>query len=123
MYFGRGLHDPASSAEAQGRLKDFAGATAISSNAYFGRPEDDDDESGPNGYGGGGGGGGGGSGGAGASYLGELGENETIQGLERGVRDMAGRVMANPDVQAVGEQLRMGVLKVSQATGCQTVSA
>lgn len=107
MYFGRGAHDPSGSAEAQQRLQNFAGATAISSNAYFGRPEDDEDEHGEGGghaYGGGGGGGGGGD-----SLL----DNETIAGLERGVRDMAGRVMANPEVQAVGEQLRAGVLRVS----------
>lgn len=106
MYFGRGLHDPNSSAEAQGRLKDFAGATAISSNAYFGREEEDEDQADYLG---------GGAGGGQGNLLGELGENETIQGIERGVRDMAGRVMANPDVQAVGEQLRAGVLKVSSA--------
>lgn len=100
------MHDPVSSSEAQGRLKNFAGATAISSNAYFGREDEDDEE-------GGNGGGGGGGGNQSQNYLGELGENETIQGLERGVRDVAGRILANPDVQAAGEQLRAGVLKVS----------
>lgn len=96
------MHDPVSSSEAQGRLKNFAGATAISSNAYFGREEEDDEE-----------GGGNGGGNQSQNYLGELGENETIQGLERGVRDIAGRVLANPEVQAAGEQIRAGVLKVS----------
>ena len=111
MYFGRGAHDPSGSAEAQNRLQSFAGATAISSNAYFGR-EDEDDEGGSGGHGRDGGSGahayGAGGGGGGDSLL----DNETIAGLERGVRDMAGRVMANPEVQAVGEQLRQGVLKV-----------
>ncbi|OCF43070.1 ADP-ribosylation factor GTPase-activating protein 2/3 [Kwoniella heveanensis CBS 569] len=101
MYFGRGSYDPNATAEAQTRLRDFQGATAISSNAYFGRPEDEDNDE----YGGGGGAGGDG-------MLG-LGDNETIQGLERGIRDMAGRVMANPDVQNLGDQIRMGALKVS----------
>ncbi|WVQ85109.1 hypothetical protein IAT38_007274 [Cryptococcus sp. DSM 104549] len=98
MYFGRGSYDPTAASEAQTRLRDFQGATAISSNAYFGREEEEDD-----GLGGGGGGGG---------DLG-LGDNETLQGLERGIRDMAGRVMANPDVQQLGDQIRMGALKFS----------
>lgn len=101
MYFGRGAHDASASAENQQRLATFAGATAISSNAYFGRSDEDDEDDRdlyPLDRGDG--------------MMG-LGENETIQGLERGVRDMAGRVMANPEVQAVGEQLRAGVLKVS----------
>ena len=91
MYFGRGTYDPASSSEAQGRLQQFQGATAISSNAYFGRPDEDEEE---------------------PEALGALGDNETIQGLERGIRDMAGRVMANPDVQNLGDQIRQGALKV-----------
>lgn len=102
MYFGRGSYDPQAANEAQSRLRDFQGATAISSNAYFGRPEEDDEDeygnsvhnAGNNGDG--------------------LMDNETIQGLERGLRDMAGRVMANPDVQNLGDQIRMGALKVSE---------
>ncbi|KAF2403369.1 putative GTPase-activating protein [Trichodelitschia bisporula] len=39
-FFGRGNHDPAAGAEAKARLAGFDGATAISSNAYFGHPED-----------------------------------------------------------------------------------
>ncbi|WWC57758.1 uncharacterized protein I303_100293 [Kwoniella dejecticola CBS 10117] len=103
MYFGRGSYDPQAANEAQTRLRDFQGATAISSNAYFGRPEDEEDEQGNGPYGGGGAGGGGDG----------LMDNETIQGLERGIRDMAGRVMANPDVQNLGDQIRMGALKLS----------
>ncbi|KAI9722488.1 MAG: ADP-ribosylation factor GTPase activating protein, ER-Golgi transport [Chrysothrix sp. TS-e1954] len=40
-YFGRNAHDPNAQAEAKSRLQGFEGATSISSNAYFGRPEDD----------------------------------------------------------------------------------
>ena len=97
MYFGRGTYDPAASSEAQSRLQQFSGATAISSNAYFGRPEEDEEENDALG---------------GEGLLG-LGDNETIQGLERGIRDMAGRVLANPDVQNLGDQIRQGALKVS----------
>lgn len=41
-FFGKGSFDPNAQAEAKSRLQNFEGATAISSNAYFGRPEDDD---------------------------------------------------------------------------------
>jgi len=94
MYFGRGTYDPQASSEAQSRLKDFSGATAISSNAYFGRAEEDEEEGGP-------------SGGQGGDDL-----NDTLAGLERGVRDAAGRLMANPDVQNLTDQIRQGALKV-----------
>ncbi|RMZ85516.1 hypothetical protein DV737_g660, partial [Chaetothyriales sp. CBS 132003] len=40
-FFGRNSYDPSSQAEAKQRLQGFEGATSISSNAYFGRPEDD----------------------------------------------------------------------------------
>ncbi len=40
-FFGRNNFDPTAQAEAKGRLQGFEGATSISSNAYFGRPEDD----------------------------------------------------------------------------------
>ncbi|RHZ56204.1 ADP-ribosylation factor GTPase-activating protein [Aspergillus thermomutatus] len=40
-FFGRDRFDPTAQAEAKDRLRQFDGATAISSNAYFGRPEDD----------------------------------------------------------------------------------
>lgn len=108
MYFGRGNYDAQSSTEAKSRLQQFSGATAISSNAYFGRPEEDEEEGeyGARGQGG--------AGGAGDdSVLGQLGENETIQGLERGIRDMAGKVMASPEVQNMADQVRAGALKVS----------
>ncbi|KAJ9136476.1 ADP-ribosylation factor GTPase-activating protein glo3 [Pleurostoma richardsiae] len=41
-FFGKGAFDPNSQAEAKTRLQGFEGATAISSNAYFGRPEEED---------------------------------------------------------------------------------
>lgn len=48
-FFGRNQFDPSQQAEARTRLQGFEGATSISSNTYFGRP----DEEGPNGeYGG-----------------------------------------------------------------------
>ena len=40
-FFGRESYDPAAQQEAKTRLTGFEGATSISSNAYFGRPEDD----------------------------------------------------------------------------------
>ncbi|KIV97107.1 hypothetical protein PV10_00898 [Exophiala mesophila] len=40
-FFGRNAFDPSQQAEAKTRLQGFEGATSISSNAYFGRPEDD----------------------------------------------------------------------------------
>ncbi|KAF2019289.1 ArfGap-domain-containing protein [Aaosphaeria arxii CBS 175.79] len=40
-FFGRNAYDPSATAQAKERLSGFEGATAISSNAYFGRPEDD----------------------------------------------------------------------------------
>lgn len=41
-FFGKGSYDPSAQAEAKTRLQGFEGASAISSNAYFGRPEDED---------------------------------------------------------------------------------
>ncbi len=84
MYFGRGNYDPNAASEAQSRLRDFQGATAISSNAYFGREEEEEEEGmgGSSAYGG--------AGGAnGDSMLGQLGDSEAMQNLERGIRDMA----------------------------------
>ncbi|KAK4544096.1 hypothetical protein LTR36_004594 [Oleoguttula mirabilis] len=40
-FFGRAAFDPNAQAEAKGRLQGFEGAQSISSNAYFGRPEDE----------------------------------------------------------------------------------
>lgn len=97
QYFGRGSFDPQANAEAQNRLQQFSGASAISSNAYFGRPEEEEEQGAFAEEGG---------------LLGELGQNETVIQLERGMRDLAGRVMANPEVQNFGESIRTGALKV-----------
>ncbi|GJC78014.1 ADP-ribosylation factor GTPase-activating protein GLO3 [Colletotrichum liriopes] len=43
-FFGKGSFDPNAQAEAKTRLQGFEGATSISSNAYFGRPEDEPQE-------------------------------------------------------------------------------
>ncbi len=43
-YFGKGAYDANSQSEAKSRLQGFEGATSISSNAYFGRPEDEPEE-------------------------------------------------------------------------------
>ena len=40
-FFGRGQYDSNAQEEAKSRLQGFEGATSISSNAYFGRPEDE----------------------------------------------------------------------------------
>lgn len=40
-FFGKGSFDPTAQAEAKTRLQGFEGASAISSNAYFGRPEEE----------------------------------------------------------------------------------
>ncbi|PQE33211.1 arf gtpase-activating protein [Rutstroemia sp. NJR-2017a WRK4] len=40
-FFGKGQYEPNSQSEAKTRLQGFEGATAISSNAYFGRPEEE----------------------------------------------------------------------------------
>ncbi|QBZ56278.1 hypothetical protein PoMZ_01184, partial [Pyricularia oryzae] len=43
-FFGKGSYDPNAQAEAKTRLQGFEGASAISSNAYFGRPEEEEVE-------------------------------------------------------------------------------
>ncbi len=40
-FFGRGNYDANAQSEAKTRLQGFEGASAISSNAYFGRPEEE----------------------------------------------------------------------------------
>ncbi|KAF5375282.1 hypothetical protein D9758_000498 [Tetrapyrgos nigripes] len=89
MYFGRNAYDPNSLAEAQTRLQSFQGASAISSNQYFGREEEEE-------------------------TLINRTENEGLAGLELAARDAISRVLANPDVQNVGEQIRTGALKFSE---------
>ena len=43
-YFGRGAFDSNAQTEAKNRLQGFEGATSISSNAYFGRPDEEVEE-------------------------------------------------------------------------------
>jgi ADP-ribosylation factor GTPase-activating protein 2/3 len=97
MYFERGGYDPAAAAEAQERLRSFQGATAISSNAYFGREEDEHGEDG-----------GPGGGGGGEGMLGDA----NLENIQASARDAIQRVMANPDVQNAAESIRQGALKV-----------
>lgn len=89
MYFGRNAYDPAAVSEAQTRLQSFQGATSISSNQYFGREEEEDR-------------------GADAGLLGD----GSLSGLETAAKDAISRLMANPDIQNIGENIRSGALKV-----------
>lgn len=97
MYFGRGAHDPQARGEAQQRLQRFSGASAISSNAYFGRPEEDE-------Y---------------ASRANEMEEGllgvESLSDLERTAKDAARRLMNQygiEDFSDLQNGLRQGALKV-----------
>jgi hypothetical protein len=93
MYFERNAYDPSVVSEAQTRLQSFQGATSISSNAYFGRDEEDD------------------LGGERRSNEGLLGDS-SLAGLEVAAKDAISRVMSNPDVQNAAESIRSGALKV-----------
>jgi len=95
MYFGRNDYDPNVVGEAQQRLQSFQGASSISSNQYFGREEEEDEMNGlPRGT------------------DGLLGDG-SFGNLEVAAKDAIARVMANPDVQNVGESIRAGALKFS----------
>lgn len=94
MYFGRGIHDPGRSAEAQARLAQFQGASAISSASYFGR--DEEEEAAARGLG---------------TDGGLLGDG-SLEGVQTAAREALQRVMSNPDVQNGVETLRQGALKV-----------
>ncbi|KAH7885060.1 hypothetical protein F5I97DRAFT_1882172 [Phlebopus sp. FC_14] len=93
MFFGRNDYDPAFLSESRTRLQNFQGATSISSNQYFGREEEDELE-------------------RAGSEGGLLGDG-SLANLEVAARDAISRVMANPDVQNVGESIRTGALKLS----------
>lgn len=82
QYFNRGHYDPDASAEAQRRLQDFRGASGISSSAYFGREEEENE-----------------MGGGAASGDGSLAQ------LEYAAKEAVARVMSNPDVQRAGETM------------------
>ncbi|KAG2124599.1 hypothetical protein DEU56DRAFT_744486 [Suillus clintonianus] len=93
MYFGRKDYDPAFVSESQSRLQNFQGATSISSSQYFGREEEEEFE-------------------RASSDGGMLGDG-SLSNLEVAARDVLSRVMANPDVQNVGESIRTNALKLS----------
>lgn len=92
MFFGRGDYDANQVRESQTRLQTFQGATSISSNQYFGRDEDDalsrEESDG-----------------------GLLGDG-SLAGFESAAKDAISKVLANPDVQNIGESIRAGALKV-----------
>lgn len=92
MFFGRGDYDGDQVREAQTRLQSFQGASSISSNQYFGRDDEDnalrEDVDG-----------------------GLLGDG-SLAGLESAAKDAIAKVLANPDVQNIGESIRAGALKV-----------
>ena len=96
MFFGRGSYDAVQAREAQTRLQTFQGATSISSNQYFGREEEDplsrEDTDG-----------------------GLLGDG-SLAGIETAAKDAIAKVLANPDVQNIGENIRAGALKVTKKT-------
>ncbi|KAF5380737.1 hypothetical protein D9757_007150 [Collybiopsis confluens] len=94
MYFGRNSYDPSTVTEAQTRLQSFQGASAISSSQYFGRDEEEDLAMGRSNS---------------ESLLGD----GSLANLEFAARDAISRVIANPDVQSVGESIRNGALKLS----------
>lgn len=94
MYFERGTYDAAAQSEAQTRLQNFQGATAISSSAYFGR--DEEEELAASGRG---------------NNEGLLGDG-SLAGLETAARDIATKVLSNPDVQNAAESIRTYGLKV-----------
>ncbi|KAF9811801.1 hypothetical protein IEO21_06413 [Rhodonia placenta] len=95
MYFGRNAYDPSALNEAQTRLQTFQGASSISSNQYFGREEEEE------------------LGGLGPGGDGNLLGDGTLSGLEMAAKDAIQKVLANPDVQNVGESIRAGALKLS----------
>ncbi|KAF9235639.1 hypothetical protein BU15DRAFT_51131 [Melanogaster broomeanus] len=93
MYFGRNDYDPAFVAESKQRLQNFQGATSISSSQYFGREEEEELQQG--------------------GSDGRLLSDGSLANLETVARDTLARVMANPDVQNMGENIRSGALKLS----------
>jgi len=92
-FFGRNDYDASFLAESKQRLSNFQGATSISSSQYFGREEEDELE-------------------RGGSEGGLLGDGN-LANLEVAAKDAIARLMANPDVQNMGENIRTGALKLS----------
>ena len=97
MFFERGSYDPATVSEGRARLSQFQGATSISSNQYFGREEEEALSQ--------------------AADGGMLGDG-SLAGLETAARDAVSRIIANPDVQNLGESIRSGALKVCPLFFC-----
>ncbi|KAG8777600.1 ADP-ribosylation factor GTPase activating protein, ER-Golgi transport [Serendipita sp. 401] len=99
MYFERNDYDPSTVSAAQTRLQEFKGATSISSNQYFGRPENGEEDEGQ-----------------GTSYRSNNNaylSGDGLNGIETAARDAITRVMNSQDVQNLGEALRAGGLKLS----------
>lgn len=90
-FFGKGSFDPSAQSEAKSRLQGFEGASAISSNAYFGRPEEDDED---------------GSGGAGGA-----------QDLEGAARDLVRKfgLTAGDDLENLSQLVGEGANKLQGA--------
>ena len=103
MYFGRNDYDPHVVNEAQTRLQSFQGASSISSNQYFDREDEEGDLGGP------------------GSTEGLLGDG-SLAGLESAARDAYSRILANPDVQSMGDSIRTGALKVRTPSHFWTLS-
>jgi len=89
MYFGRGAYDPSAEAEAKTRLQAFDGATAISSNQYFGREEEEEPSS---------------------PISGNYGD------LEQNAREFARRVMntSGDDIERIRDAIGQGAQKVQE---------
>lgn len=92
MFFERGAYDPNAVSEARTKLQQFQGATSISSNQYFGREEEEGEDS--------------------MGQSGSFTGNESLSQLEAVARDTISRVAAREDVQNAMETIRTGALKV-----------
>lgn len=94
MFFERNDYDQTHLSESRTRLQQFAGATSISSNQYFGRTEEEEAEL------------------VAANQDGGVLGDGSLAGLEVAAREMAARVLAREDVRDLGESIRTGALKV-----------
>ncbi|KAK9471705.1 uncharacterized protein V1510DRAFT_419392 [Dipodascopsis tothii] len=83
-FFGRNQFDPSAQAEARSRLQAFDGASAISSNAYFGREDEDEEE-----------------------------PESDFGGIERVARDLASKIANGDDLGNVKDILEQGAGKLS----------
>jgi ADP-ribosylation factor GTPase-activating protein 2/3 len=93
MYFQRNAYDTQSHAEAQSRLQGFQGATAISSNQYFGIEEEEADQ-----------------------IEDSLMSGDGFASLQKGAREVVNRIVQEAgfeDVQGLQDTLRQGALRVS----------